>query len=60
MATSPAVDADDGLGVVGDWGQFQQLTLDPVLSAALEQLLARGYHGTSVRDIAGAAGMSPA
>lgn len=33
---------------------------DAVLAAAIENFTARGYHGTSMRDIAGSAGLSPA
>jgi AcrR family transcriptional regulator len=34
-------------------------TAQAVLSAAVQMIAARGYHGTSVRDIAGFAGLSP-
>jgi len=41
-----------------DWRNFEPLQLDPVLAAALRMFLARGYHGTTVRDVAKEASMS--
>ncbi|AVI00219.1 helix-turn-helix domain-containing protein (plasmid) [Streptomyces sp. WAC00288] len=40
------------------WRQYPALELDPVLTAALAEFVRAGYHGTSVRDIARAAGLS--
>jgi len=35
-----------------NWRIYEALDLDPVLDAALGQFAQKGYHGTSVRDIA--------
>lgn len=43
---------------IRNWREYQDLQLDQVLSAALGEFLRAGYHGTSVRDIARAAGLS--
>ncbi|MFB6837003.1 helix-turn-helix domain-containing protein [Streptomyces sp. NPDC056361] len=40
------------------WRDYPPLELDPVLTAALAEFVRAGYHGTSVRDIARAAGLS--
>lgn len=42
----------------GGWREYPPLQLDPVLAAALDEFVRAGYHGTSVRDIARAAGLS--
>ncbi|MEU6626028.1 helix-turn-helix domain-containing protein [Streptomyces litmocidini] len=49
--------ADVSLPTVG-WREYPPLELDPVLTAALAEFVRAGYHGTSVRDIARAAGLS--
>ncbi len=36
----------------GDWRRYPPLALDPVLRAALDAFVQKGYHGTSVRHIA--------
>ena len=40
------------------WREFGPLEFDPVLSAALEEFLAIGYHGATVRGIAARSGLS--
>ncbi|MQA16024.1 MAG: TetR family transcriptional regulator [Pseudonocardiaceae bacterium] len=40
------------------WRIYPPLTFDVVLDAALQEFLATGYHGSSVRDIARGCGMS--
>ena len=50
--------SEPGSWVIDDWRHYEPLDLDPILSAALESFLRLGYHGTTVRDVARAAGMS--
>lgn len=50
--------AEDDHGSVVDWRSYAPLTLDPVAAAALSLFVEKGYHGTSIRDIAGALGRS--
>lgn len=40
------------------WREYGPLDFDPVLRAALDEFLAIGYHGATVRGIAGRAGLS--
>src|SRR4029077_13516091 len=40
------------------WREYGPLELDPVLSAALEEFVAIGYHGATVRGIAKRCGLS--
>jgi AcrR family transcriptional regulator len=42
------------------WRDYDELTLEPALAAALELFVERGYHGASVRMIAAACGMTVA
>ena len=46
------------LSEIHDWRRYEPLSLDPVLSGSLRKMLQLGYHGMTMRDIAGAAGMS--
>jgi len=41
-----------------DWRTFPPLTLDSVLSAAIDAFVETGYHGSTMRDLAARAGMS--
>jgi AcrR family transcriptional regulator/DNA-binding Xre family transcriptional regulator len=41
-----------------DWREYGPLEFDPVLTAALQEFLAIGYHGATVRGIAGRCGLS--
>jgi AcrR family transcriptional regulator/transcriptional regulator with XRE-family HTH domain len=41
-----------------DWREFPPLRLDPVLTAAVGLFSEAGYHGTTIRDIAGRADVS--
>lgn len=41
-----------------DWRRTDQLELTPILSAALDSFHERGYHGTSVREVARRAGVT--
>lgn len=43
---------------IDDWRAFTPLELHSILAAALEQFREHGYHGTTVRDVAGRAGVS--
>lgn len=43
---------------VSDWRAYEPLPFDRVLEAAVRAFLAKGYHGASIRDVAGEAGMS--
>lgn len=54
MSTAPDPDADSPQ----HWRKYQPLNMHPVLMAALEAFAERGYHGTSVRDIAQRVGVS--
>jgi AcrR family transcriptional regulator len=40
------------------WNEYEPLTLDPILTAALEAFQEHGYHGTAVRDIARRVGVT--
>lgn len=42
----------------GDWRRFPPLVLDPALDGALSAFLEFGYHGATMRTIAGRAGLS--
>jgi AcrR family transcriptional regulator/transcriptional regulator with XRE-family HTH domain len=44
--------------VTPDWRVYAPLDFDPVLRAALEEILAIGYHGATVRGIAARCGLS--
>ncbi|WP_154605013.1 MULTISPECIES: TetR/AcrR family transcriptional regulator [Arthrobacter] len=41
-----------------DWRNFEQDSLPPLLRCAVKTFVAHGYHGTSTRTLAGAAGLS--
>ncbi|EFC85777.1 TetR/AcrR family transcriptional regulator [Parafrankia sp. EUN1f] len=41
-----------------DWQSYEDLELHPILSAALAAFYEHGYHGTTVRDIAGRVGLT--
>ena len=43
---------------ISNWRVYDPLDFDPVLRAALEEILAVGYHGATVRSIAGLCGFS--
>ena len=43
---------------IADWRRYEPLDFDPVLRAALDEFLAIGYHGATVRGIAARAGLS--
>jgi TetR/AcrR family transcriptional regulator, cholesterol catabolism regulator len=40
------------------WDRYDDLTLTPILEAALEAFQEKGYHGTTVRDVATRAGLT--
>ncbi|WP_347400871.1 helix-turn-helix domain-containing protein [Rhodococcus sp. Q1] len=40
------------------WREYEPLSLAPVVQAALEEILAVGYHGTSMREISNRCGLS--
>ncbi|MFF7333546.1 TetR/AcrR family transcriptional regulator [Streptomyces sp. NPDC090306] len=42
----------------GHWRAYERLELDPILLHAMEAFNEHGYHGTSVRDIAGRVGVT--
>lgn len=49
-------------GEAGDrrWRDFEPLQLDPVLAGALHVFVERGFHAATMREVAGAAGLSVA
>ncbi|MHA6783661.1 helix-turn-helix domain-containing protein [Pseudonocardia saturnea] len=47
-----------GPAIRGRWREYGPLDFDPVLRAALDEFLAIGYHGATVRGIAARAGLS--
>lgn len=47
-----------GAPPAGDWRTFEPLDTDPVLRAAIFLFVSRGYHGTTVRELAARAGTS--
>ncbi|MGE0299302.1 TetR family transcriptional regulator [Pseudonocardia sp.] len=56
-----AADPSDGRTArptIADWRTYDPLDFDPVLRAALDEFLAIGYHGATVRGIAARAGLS--
>lgn len=54
----PDLDVDVSGAGVAQWRNYAPRPHDPILDAALECIMAKGYHGCSVRDIAEAAGLS--
>jgi AcrR family transcriptional regulator/DNA-binding XRE family transcriptional regulator len=44
--------------VITDWRTYEPLAFDPVLRAALEEIVEIGYHGATVRGIAARCGLS--
>lgn len=42
------------------WREFPPLTLDPIMTAAVESFVATGYHGATMRSLAQRAGISVA
>ncbi|WP_248964105.1 TetR/AcrR family transcriptional regulator [Sphaerisporangium perillae] len=54
MISTPAAHSDEEL----DWRESPALALSPILTAALDAFYEQGYHGTSVRDIAGRVGVT--
>ncbi|WP_326640559.1 TetR/AcrR family transcriptional regulator [Streptosporangium sp. NBC_01755] len=48
----------DSLPPIGHWRDFPPLELPGILLGALEVFTARGYHGSSVRDLASKAGVT--
>lgn len=61
-ARRPATRAPGTIEALGStrtaWREYGPLTFDPVLGAALDEFLAIGYHGATVRGIAARCGMS--
>jgi AcrR family transcriptional regulator len=55
-SAGPAPGLDPNL--TSDWRHFAELTLGPILDAALEAFREHGYHGTSVREIAARVGVT--
>jgi TetR/AcrR family transcriptional regulator, cholesterol catabolism regulator len=49
---------DIGTEAAEPWFRFGPMPLTPILEAALASFLERGYHGASVRDIAGRVGVT--
>ncbi|MFD4183721.1 TetR/AcrR family transcriptional regulator, partial [Rhodococcus sp. NPDC058514] len=45
-------------GARGEWRAFPALRIDPVLAAAIDSFVETGYHGATMRSLAGRAGMS--
>jgi AcrR family transcriptional regulator len=56
----PAVDPELGVPDFTHWREYEQLEVDPVSRAGLEMFVERGYHGSTVRMIAGRCGMTVA
>ncbi|MBY4208107.1 TetR/AcrR family transcriptional regulator [Rhodococcus fascians] len=50
--------ASTASSTVEDWREFEDLSLHPILVAALAEFQQLGYHGTTVRGIASRAGLT--
>lgn len=57
-ATADSSDGRAARPTIADWRTYDPLDFDPVLRAALDEFLAIGYHGATVRGIAARAGLS--
>jgi AcrR family transcriptional regulator/DNA-binding XRE family transcriptional regulator len=57
-APSDPPDGQATATLVADWRKYEPLDFDPVLRAALDEFLAIGYHGATVRGIAARCGLS--
>lgn len=57
-ATAAGQPGTEPAGDRGDWRSFGPLPLDPVLAAAITSFVRTGYHGATMRSIAGLAGIS--
>ena len=57
-----SIASDDATSVssVVRWDDYAQPTVSPILQAALECFVEHGYHGTTIRNLASAAGLSVA
>jgi AcrR family transcriptional regulator len=56
MSLSGAIDETSEIG--GNWRDFSRPPLPPILDAALMTFIEHGYHGTTIRQLAAAAGLS--
>ncbi|MFD4324871.1 TetR/AcrR family transcriptional regulator [Nocardioides sp. NPDC058538] len=56
MSLSGTVDETSEAG--SDWRDFSHPPLPPILDAALMTFIGHGYHGTTIRQLAAAAGLS--
>ena len=57
-AASPTAASPTSGKSASDWRRYGPLRSDPVLAAALAEFLELGYHGTTMRRIAGRSGVS--
>ncbi len=44
----------------GDWRNFDSIAMDPIIASALKLFVRKGFHATSMREVANEAGMSVA
>lgn len=58
IASPPAELGSDGTSGTRNWRIFDPSDIDPVLLSAIEVFVRMGYHGATVRMIAGGSGMS--
>lgn len=54
-STTRSADSPTGRG---NWRRYEPLAFDPILAAAVDELLEVGYHGTTMRRIAARSGVS--
>jgi Transcriptional regulator len=58
--TAPRADEETARPAIARWRDYEPLDFDPVLRAALDEILEIGYHGATVRGIAARCGLSVA
>lgn len=58
VVQSVTTEAEGGPGEGADWRDYSDPALPPLLGSALTQFVDQGYHGTTIRQLAAAGGLS--